>query len=100
MIAIKTLIWSILVPTTATIVIPYLLLTSQLNTLRLPFGTIRWFGLIPILIGVGLYCWSAWGFTFNGKGTPAPFDPPKELVVKGPYRYLRNPMYTFVVIAL
>ena len=34
-----------------------------------------------------------WDFTFTGRGTPAPIDPPKELVVTGLYRYLRNPIY-------
>ena len=32
-------------------------------------------------------------FVFLGRGTPAPFDPPRKLVVRGPYRLLRNPMY-------
>lgn len=32
-------------------------------------------------------------FVTKGGGTPAPFDPPREFVASGPYRYVRNPMY-------
>jgi protein-S-isoprenylcysteine O-methyltransferase Ste14 len=32
-------------------------------------------------------------FVFVGRGTPAPFDPPRRLVMRGPYAVLRNPMY-------
>lgn len=43
--------------------------------------------------GAALAMWCVWTFAFIGKGTPAPFDPPRELVVEGPYRFVRNPMY-------
>jgi protein-S-isoprenylcysteine O-methyltransferase Ste14 len=39
-------------------------------------------------------------FVFVGKGTPAPFDPPRRLVVRGPYRVVRNPMYLSAGLAL
>jgi protein-S-isoprenylcysteine O-methyltransferase Ste14 len=32
-------------------------------------------------------------FVTTGRGTPAPFDPPRQFVASGPYRYVRNPMY-------
>ena len=97
MIAIKTFLWSIFVPGTVTLVVPYLLLSSRANHFDFQFSYLRLLGLLPIVAGVLLYVWCAWDFTFTGQGTPAPFDPPKELVVKGPYRYVRNPMYTGIL---
>ena len=39
-------------------------------------------------------------FVTEGRGTPAPFDPPQVFVASGPYRYVRNPMYVGAVLAL
>jgi len=100
MTAIKTLLWSIFVPGTTAIIVPYLLLYSQFDFFRISLSQFRWLGLIPIIVGIMLYIWCAWCFTFVGKGTPAPFDPPRELVIKGPYQHSRNPIYVFVVLTL
>lgn len=39
-------------------------------------------------------------FARSGRGTLAPIDPPRELVVRGLYRYVRNPMYLGVTTIL
>ena len=50
-------------------------------------------GMIFVTIGTAIALWCVFTFAFIGKGTPAPFDPPRKLVVRGPYRLVRNPMY-------
>jgi protein-S-isoprenylcysteine O-methyltransferase Ste14 len=52
------------------------------------------------LLGGALYLWCVWNFALIGRGTPAPIDPPRKLVVRGPYRYVRNPMYVCVLAAI
>jgi protein-S-isoprenylcysteine O-methyltransferase Ste14 len=50
-------------------------------------------GMIFVTIGALIALWCVLTFVFIGKGTPAPFDPPRKLVIRGPYRFVRNPMY-------
>ena len=52
------------------------------------------------LIGGVILLWSFWNFLIEGRGTPAPVDPPKEMVAVGFYRYVRNPMYFGVLLIL
>ena len=53
-------------------------------------------GLLCIGLGVALLVTCIWEFARSGRGTLAPIDPPRELVVRGLYRYVRNPMYLSV----
>ncbi len=96
MVALKTLLFSILVPGTVAFVIPWLLLQGS-SGLMLLIPSVWMVGLLPLLLGVGLYLWCAGAFTFIGKGTPAPIDAPKVLVIEGPYQWVRNPMYVAVL---
>src|SRR5216110_2917447 len=57
-------------------------------------------GMIMVTIGTVIALWCVFTFVFIGKGTPAPFDPPRRLVIRGPYRFVRNPMYIGAVVAL
>jgi len=87
----KTLVFTLVVPGTVTYVVPRWLLGSR-SLLDLPPGA-RPIGLMVLLAGTAIYFWCAWDFAAAGRGTPAPTDPPKELVARGLYRYVRNPMY-------
>ena len=86
----KTLIFTILVPGTMTILIPRWLLAAE-HVERI--SALRYLGLVPLAIGVAIYLWCAWDFATFGRGTPVVFDPPKKLVARGLYRFVRNPMY-------
>jgi protein-S-isoprenylcysteine O-methyltransferase Ste14 len=66
-----------------------------------PLGSPRfWLALPPALAGFLLGCWTMALFFFRGEGTAAPWDPPKRLVVRGPYRHVRNPMIVGVLLML
>jgi protein-S-isoprenylcysteine O-methyltransferase Ste14 len=56
---------------------------------------------VPVLgVGLLLFGTSLRQFVVRGRGTLAPWDPPKHLVVDGPYRHVRNPMISGVVFIL
>ena len=57
-------------------------------------------GMALCAIGASIAIWCILALAVLGRGTPAPFDPPRQLVIRGPYRYVRNPMYIGAGLAL
>ena len=99
MVWLKTLIFTIIAPGAVAALIPYLLLSGNPSSF-MNIGLFQSLGLIPMAIGAAIYLRCAWDFASTGKGTPAPIDPPKRLVARGLYRFVRNPMYFGVLLAL
>jgi len=56
-------------------------------------GGWRMLGAVPLILGAALCVVCVYTFAWKGRGTPAPFDPPRRLVISGPYGFVRNPMY-------
>jgi protein-S-isoprenylcysteine O-methyltransferase Ste14 len=83
-----------------TISLPLWITASGFEPFPIEIGIFRFIGWIPVILGAFVILWCYWLFIFIGKGTPWPFDPPKELLVTGPYRYVRNPMESGYMLVL
>lgn len=92
MIWLRTLAFALLIPCTVLALVPRWLLRTGWGG-RWPSTPVRYVGLLPLAVGVALMLWCWVDFARRGHGTPAPYDPPRDLVVSGPYRWSRNPMY-------
>lgn len=94
MTALKSLLFLIVAPGVVAGYIPLALLRrgAQIET-----GFFAYLAFPLWTIGGIILLWSFWNFLTQGRGTPAPIDPPKELVATGFYRYVRNPMYVGVL---
>ena len=76
-------------------------LLSRFGVTRSPEGGVRQVaGGVVTLAGAALAVACVLTFALVGRGTPAPFDPPRRLVVRGPYRAVRNPMDVGAILAL
>ena len=93
----NTILFTIVVPGTVAILIPRWLLGGFFwpeNAL------LTWLGGVVFLCGAAVYFRCAWEFAVRGLGTPAPIAPTKYLVTTALHRYVRNPMYLGVALAI
>jgi protein-S-isoprenylcysteine O-methyltransferase Ste14 len=92
-----TVLFSLLVPGTAAVLVPWLIASA--TGARLASGP-SLLGGVPLALGLLGYGWCATDFVRMGRGTPAPIAPPRSLVVRGLYRFTRNPMYVSVLLVV
>ena len=87
-----------LLPVTVTVVVPVLVLwRSGAEVAVWPLAVL---GVTLIALGLALVAWTVALFATVGRGTLAPWDPTSRLVVRGPYRHVRNPMISGVLAIL
>lgn len=92
----KNLLFTFVVPGTVGIYVPLLILRERSPASGAEFTI----GAAALAVGGCIYAWCVWDFASFGRGTPAPIDAPKRLVVRGLYRHMRNPMYLGVLTTL
>jgi protein-S-isoprenylcysteine O-methyltransferase Ste14 len=98
LLAMRSLFFVVLLPGGATVLVPYWILRGR--GLPIGWGVPELLALLPIGAGAAILLRCVWDFARRGRGTLAPIDPPRTLVVSGLYRYVRNPMYVGVVTML
>lgn len=98
MLLLRSILFLFLLPGTAIMLIPYVLLSLRQEGSFEP--SFNYWGLPLIVLGAAGLFWCVWQFYSEGRGTLAAIDAPKYLVVRGLYRYVRNPMYVCIVTIL
>jgi len=91
----RALLSFLILPGTFAGLIPILIVSS--DRWRGQGGSV---GVVPLALGAATLFWCVRDFYMSGKGTLAPWDPPKRLVVVGLYRFSRNPMYVGILLWL
>jgi protein-S-isoprenylcysteine O-methyltransferase Ste14 len=96
---------AIILPGTALVYIPAAILMFSRGSrfapdIQHPAQVTFWMAIIFAAVGSSLAVKTVRLFVTKGEGTPAPWQPPRRLVIEGPYRYVRNPMILGVLLVL
>ncbi len=93
--AIRSLLWTLLLPGVFGGYVPWRFF--GLDRVRIDWADpLHFAGVLLIALGAALLGACIFEFARSGRGTLSPVDPPRHLVVRGLYRYVRNPMYLSV----
>ncbi|MGO9534045.1 MAG: methyltransferase family protein [Syntrophobacteraceae bacterium] len=92
-------------PVMVLVVIPFVLVATfqtvpSSSPPASPGSLAFWLALGLAAYGLPVAIWTVSLFWLYGEGTAAPWDPPQRFVVRGPYRYVRNPMISAVLALL
>lgn len=90
-------IFLVIAPGGVAVLVPWWVSHWAVQAAILGFAAFRLAGALLILAALPVLLESFGRFAIDGGGTPAPVLPPEHLVIKGYYRYVRNPMYVAVV---
>ena len=97
LLALRAIFFVLLLPGTVAGYVPFTVLHTE-DRLRVPQLSPSSVGAAVLaIVGTVVLLRCVWDFFANGKGTLAPIDPPRVLVVSGLYRFTRNPMYNGVL---
>ena len=95
-----SLLFVVIVPGSVAGLIPWLLTGWRWAD---DFGdqiAVRVIGGVLIMFGLSVLLYAIYKLALDGLGTPAPIAPTRQLVVEGPNRFVRNPMYIAVVVMI
>ena len=90
---VKAAVFTLVVPGGVGCLVPALLVRGR----DAADGVLMVLSVCLMAIGAAFYVRCVWDFAAFGKGTPSPIDAPKRLVIRGLYRYSRNPMYVGLI---
>jgi protein-S-isoprenylcysteine O-methyltransferase Ste14 len=97
---IESIVFTFIVPGVVTVLFPCMILRESEVAIPERWSAVQYAALPVIGIGIVIYFWCLWDFVISGRGIPSPIDHPKHLVVRGLYRYVRNPMYLGILCVL
>lgn len=97
----RNLFFTFLQPGVVVVLVPYLILKyTEREIVPSSWGTTHFIGAVLMIVGAIIAGLCIFRFATEGKGTISPLDPTRKLVIRGLYKYSRNPMYVGAMLAL